>query len=112
MQHNGKSRSWCLPVTIQVLLLPKSSRPVGLLTFHFRVGDPCADAPVRRNEHVRHCSILYYLEDGTIQVSALPVCDFMLRSILRAACLSSLILRIWLSSAICTRIELVGASTL
>jgi len=29
-----------------------------------------ADAPVRRNEHVRHCSILYYLEDGSIQVSA------------------------------------------
>ena len=29
-----------------------------------------ADASVRRNEHVRHCSILYYLEDGSIQVSA------------------------------------------
>jgi len=32
------------------------------------VGSAPADAPVRRNEHVRHCSILYYLEDGTIQV--------------------------------------------
>jgi hypothetical protein len=61
-----------------MLCLHKFAPPDILFTVFLCVCENLADAPVRRNEHVRHCSILYYLEDGTIQVSALRQCSLLL----------------------------------